>query len=148
MRAVILNIVSDEELTISIITGSVIALFSIGGVLFNIYAFVKPAQQRNKMARVVLILIFLVIFFFAYKDTTKNILFYKHSTQIEGKVVGFCKTPRNEDGVLFEYTINNKTYTNCNPYFPFPKDSIKINRYYRIRVNTLQPEDGRILLNK
>ncbi len=145
-KSVILIIVSDEQLIISIIAGSIILMAAIGGIILNIYFFFKAKQQRNKFVRILLLIFLIIISVFVYQDLKKNYYFYINNIYVQGRIIQFCKTDRNEEGVYFEYLINGKIYTNCNSFFPFPKDSIKIHTIYPVRVNKLYPKDGRILL--
>lgn len=147
-KSVTLNIVTNEELFTSLIVGSIIIVAAISGILLNVYFILRRTQQRNNFIRIIFLVIFLGITFFLFKELKNNYLLYKNSKVIQGTVTGFCKTDRAEDGVTFEYIYDGKKYHNCNPYFPFPKDSIIIGNSYPVKINTQHPEMGRIILKK
>lgn len=144
-KSVILNIVTDEQLLISIIAGTVIIISAILGILLNIYYLFQKNRQKNKSVRIVLLIAFAVITVFLIREVKNNYALYKNSTLITGKVTGFCKTARGEDGVSFEYIFNNQLYSNCDVYFPFPKDSIRVGDSYPVKINIRHPEMGRII---
>lgn len=141
-----LVIVTNEQLVISIITGSVISIAALAGIVFNLYNLFKVNYQRNKFIRLIFIVFFMVVLYFSIRETAKNYFFYNNYIEAEGKIIDFCRTEKNEEGVLFEYEVMGMTYHNCNVYFPIPKDSIDIQKKYIVRVNKLHPADGRILL--
>jgi len=141
-----LVIVTNEQLVISIITGCVISIVALGGIVFNLYNLFKANYQRNKFIRLFFIVFFIVVLYFSITETAKNYFFYNNYIEVEGKIIDFCRTEKNEEGVLFEYEVMGKTYHNCNVYFPVPKDSIDRQKIYIVRVNKLHPADGRILL--
>ncbi len=147
-KQVILNIVTDEQLLVSIIAGTTIIMAAIFGIFLNVYNLTKKNKQRNKAVRIVLLAIFIGIIILLFPEVRSNYSLYKNNKTISGKVIGFCKTSRGDDAVSFEYSVDGKTYNNCNSYFPFPKDSIKINSSYPIRVDVTHPESGRIVFVK
>ncbi|GIV27251.1 MAG: hypothetical protein KatS3mg027_1065 [Bacteroidia bacterium] len=147
MTLIKLIIVSNEQLIATIIASFIIIISSIIGIILNIYFLLKTTHQRNKFVRFFLIALFSIAAVFFYNQFTVNYSFYRNNTFVVGKVLDFCKTDRNEEGVYFEYHFNNQLFRNCNVIFPFPKDSVKIGKTYQVRVNKLHPEDGRIILN-
>ncbi len=146
MALIQFNIVSNEQLIATIIVSFIILISSVVGIILNIYYLLKATHQRNKFVRFFLMVLFSIATVFFYKQFTMNYSFYQNNTFVEGKVLDFCQTDRKEEGVYFEYRFNNQVYRNCNVFFPFPKDSIKIGNVYQVRVNKLHPEDGRIIL--
>lgn len=141
-----LVVVSDEQVLASVIVECVVLLVCVAGIGLNLYKLFGARNERNKFVRVVLIVIFITCIVILLPIFHKDVYMYSNYQIVEGKVIGFCKTDKNEDGVQFIYKYNDEDYSNCNVYFPFPKDSISFNKSYKVRVNIVQPEDGRIIL--
>ncbi|GAB4448189.1 MAG: hypothetical protein OHK0036_03350 [Bacteroidia bacterium] len=141
-----LVVVSDEQVLASIIVECVVLLACVGGIGLNLYKLIYVKGERNKFVRVILLIVFITCIVFLLPVFHKDVYMYSNYKIVEGRIIDFCKTEKNEDGVQFIYKYNGQDYTNCNVYFPFPKDSISFNKSYKIRVNIVQPEDGRIIL--
>ncbi|HPQ08777.1 MAG TPA: hypothetical protein PK995_06080 [Bacteroidia bacterium] len=143
---IILSIVSDEELLITILADAVVLCAAIIGVIINVLKVFTAKKERNKLIRIALVLVCIIVILFITPEIRKNYNIYHNYKFTEGEIIGFCKTSKNEDGVLFKYNLDGNVYQNCNNYFPFPKDSIKMNKKYKVRVNLNEPNDGRIIL--
>lgn len=142
----ILVIVTDEQLLISLIVDVVIFLAAVSGIILNVVKIIYSKKERNKIVRFLLIAVCLIAGILIIPEIRRNYNMYMNYTFVKGKITGFCTTEKKEAGVLFEYEINGNRYTNCNAFFPFPKDSLKINAECNVRVNLMEPQDGRIIL--
>lgn len=142
----ILSIVTNEQLAISLIIDIVLFCAAVSGILFNSVKIFYAPHERNKGLRILIIVVCTGLLFFIIPETQKNYSIYRHSTIVKGKIKGFCITSKNEEGIEFIYYLNNQSYTNCNAYFPYPKDSLNFDKEYDVRVNLRYPYDGRIIL--
>lgn len=89
-----LVIVTNEQLVISIITGSVISIAALAGIVFNLYNLFKVNYQRNKFIRLIFIVFFMVVLYFSIRETAKNYFFYNNYIEAEGKIIDFCRTEK------------------------------------------------------
>ncbi|GAB4209122.1 MAG: hypothetical protein Fur0023_21180 [Bacteroidia bacterium] len=144
--SVVLSIVTNEQLLISIIAGAFAVISCIVGIVLNVIKIIGSHKEKNKSVRVFIILVCLALLSYILPETIKNYNIYTNYQYVEGKIIDFCITPKREEGVSFKYTINGKEFTNCNAYFPYPKDSLKPNMKCTVRVSLSEPEDGRIIL--
>ena len=145
----LLNIVTDEELLASEVVKTILLILILVGIVYNLIRVIRSGTNSRKIINIFILLVLFVLVFFVGKEYIVEGAMLRNPQYVKGTTIGYCSVFALGKGIEFEYEINGKKFWNCNTYYPFAKDSIKVpGGEYTVRCSQSFPDKGRMDFQK
>lgn len=144
-NAILLSVVTDDELLASQIVKTIFLVILSGGIIFNLIQFFRTENRKRKVISAGALLILSVVSYFVFNAYRVEGSLRNEYQYVPGITIGYCTKFALGEGIEFEYEVNGKKYSNCNTFHPISKDSIIVpGGKYSVRCSDKYPDEGRM----
>lgn len=147
--AMVLQNVTDEQLTASTYVTLLFMVILTGTILLNGWWLVRRRSLKAKIFHAFAIGFLGTVFYYAYGQYQIERHLLYHPMYVTGSTLEYGSVFLKGEGVVFEYTVQDRTYRNCNTFHPIPKSQIVVpDGRYMVRYAEGFESEGRIDLRR
>lgn len=145
----LLNTVSDNQLLTSQIVKTILMIILAVGVVSNLFRLTRKMLLKKMIIHTVIFIFLTSILIFVYRQYYIDAALLQDSVYVSGTTLDYCDVFAEGQGIEFEYSLEGRTFVNCNTFHPVAKISIVVpGGKYQVRVAKSDPARGRMDFSK